>query len=93
MTILAVAGCVWIVPKNGAVEVTTSNALHDSVPVATRFVPIRPSYSRHVFDFTDVAVNAPVTWLGVIAVVVSTAAVWSVFLSYVRWIPDCGENV
>ncbi len=43
LMIFAVTGCVWIVPKNGAVEVTTSNALHDIVPVATRFVPIRPS--------------------------------------------------
>ena len=35
-----------------------------------------------MFAFADVAVNAPETWLGVIAVVVSSVAVWSVFLSY-----------
>ena len=45
-----------------------------------------------MWDFTDVAVNAPEIWLGSIAVVVSSVAVSSVFLSYRNVIPDCGEN-
>ncbi|HSD01505.1 MAG TPA: hypothetical protein VLB81_04005 [Gaiellales bacterium] len=56
---VAAAGWVWIVPKNGAVEVTTSNALHVIVPFAVSRVPMRPSYSRHCLAFTDVAVNEP----------------------------------
>ena len=80
--IVALSGCVWIVPKNGAVGVTTSNASNASVPVRDepRAHPpvVEPARLR---AFTDVAVNAPEIWLGVIAVVVSSVAVSSVFLS------------
>lgn len=74
MASVAVVGLVVIVPKNGVVPVATWNADVFNVPVAERYVPVRPPPRLQVFVVTLVALKAVAITDGSISVPVFTVA-------------------